>query len=183
MITAHLSHKLSAMRIVAPATLLRFAAALGLCFTLIAATTNSACTQVVNSARPQWDPAQFLLNAFLLPALEQGAVPLRWFDPRPNLHCGPNTTVHVNGKPLVPGSAVPVQPFEVAWRVQDCRPFGFDGPRFNGAVTITVHREEWGFSAEVAPVGLRYQWPDGETREVHVRAATMPRHPHADDPD
>jgi hypothetical protein len=181
MFRVHLTQKLSATQFAVLVALLRLAAAIGLCFALIVATTHSARTQAVNSARPQWDPAQFLLNALLLPALEQ--VPLRWFDPRPQLHCAPDTTVCVNGKPLVPGSAVPVQPFEMAWQVRDCRPFGFEGPRFDGAVTLTVYREDWGFSAGVVPAGLRYTWPDGETGEVHVRAATMPRHPHADDPD
>lgn len=162
---------------------LRLAAAFGLCFALIAVTKNSAPTQAIDAARPQWEPAHFLLNAFLLPALEQDAVPLRWHDPRATLHCGPNTTVHVNGQPLVAGTAVPVQPFEVAWQAHDCRPFGFDGPRFNGGVTLAVYREEWGFSAGIVPVALHYTWPGGETHEVRVRAGTTPRHPQADDPD
>jgi hypothetical protein len=162
---------------------LRLAAAIGLCFALIAATTTTAPTQVTQSARPNWDPARFLLNAFLVPALEQDAVPLRWFDPRAKLHCGPNTTVRVNGQPLVAGAAVPIQPFEVAWQVHDCRPFGFDGPRFNGGVKLTVYREEWGFSAGIVPAALRYTWPNGETQEVQVRSGTTPLFPQADDPD
>jgi hypothetical protein len=183
MFSMHSVRSLSPTRFAVLVALLRLVAAIGLCFALIAITTNSARTQADNSARPLWDPAQFLLNAFLLPALEQGAVPLRWFEPRPALHCGPNTTVQVNGKPLVAGTAVPVQPFELAWHAQDCRPFGIDGPRFNGGIKLTVYREDWGFSAGIVPEGLRYTWPDGETQEVRARAGTMPQFPHADDPD
>ncbi len=177
------SRKLSTTQFVALVALLRFAAAAGLCFALIVATTNPARMPVDRTAPPRWDPSRFLINAFVVPALEPDQIPLRWIDPRLALHCGPNTTVHVDGKPLQPGRTVPVQPFEVAWQMKDCRPFGFDGPRFDGAVTLTVYREDWGFSAGVVPVGLRYTWPDGKGSEVHVRAATMPQYPHADDPD
>jgi hypothetical protein len=66
----------------------RYAAALalGMALIAIAEAISPARAQAGETTRPSWDPAQFLLNAFLLPALEQGALPLRWFDPRPALH-------------------------------------------------------------------------------------------------
>lgn len=162
---------------------LRCVATLGLCVALITATLNAAPPQIDRSARPHWEPAHFLLNAFLVPALTQDEAPLRWLDPRAQLHCGPDSTVQVNGKPLVAGTAVPVQPFEIAWNADNCRPFGFIGPRFDGAVTLQVYREDWGFSATIIPVGLRYTWPDGETVHVEPRSVSMPQAPWADDPD
>jgi len=155
---------------------LRVSAALGLCVALITATTSFTSAPHAGASKPDWDPSQFLLNAFLLPALEQGALPLRWFDPRPNLHCGPNTMVLVNGAPLTVGTAVPNQPFELMWQAHDCRPFGFDGPRFNGSVTLTVFREDWGFSTMVEPAGLHFTWGDGQTVQVQPGVVSMPRH-------
>lgn len=162
---------------------LRLAAAIGLCFALIAATKIATPTQVGHSARPNWDPARFLLNAFLVTALEQDALPPRWFDPRAKLNCGPDTTVHVNGKPLAVGTEVPVQPFEVAWHAHDCRPFGRDGPRFDGGVTLIVYREDRGYSATIVPAGLRYTWPNGEVVHVRPDSVTLPQQPPADDAD
>src|SRR5262245_25884887 len=48
-----------------------------------------------------------ILNALLVPALDDDALPLRWRDPRTALRCGPDTTVRVNGEPLVAGALVP----------------------------------------------------------------------------
>jgi hypothetical protein len=157
-------------------TLLRNAGALGLCMALVAAVPQAA------TPRPGWNPEQLLLNAFLVPALEQGAIPLRWIDPRNNLHCGPNAEVRVNGELLRAGALVPNQPFELAWQAHDCRPFGVTGPRFNGGVTLTVFREDWGFSAIVVPAGLHFTWASGEVVKVLPHATWMPRNPQVPEP-
>lgn len=163
--------------------MLRFAAAIGFIFAVITATANPTRTELMNAARPHWNPAHFLINAFVVPAFEQDEMPLRWFDPRAKLHCGPDTTVRVNGKPMMVGTAVPAQPFEIAWHAHDCRPFGTDGPRVNGRVTLTVYREDWGLSASYVPAGLRFTWPDGEVVDVLPGASTMPNFPSLEDPD
>lgn len=102
-----------------------------------------------------FDPSPFMLNAFLVPALDPDAVPLRWVDPRPALQCERQTAVRVNGERLTPGALVPDAPFELEWLAQGCKPFGSAGPRFDGGVTFTVYREDWGFSASVRPFNLR----------------------------
>jgi hypothetical protein len=159
----------------------RFAVVLGLCLAAIAATAQPAQAQI-RTTNPAWDPSYFLLNAFLLPALEQGAVPMRWFDPRPNLHCGPNTTVRINGEPLRVGASVPNQPFDLAWQTHNCRPFGIKGPRFDGNVTFTVYREDWGFSAKIVPAGLHYTWADGKVVAIKPGEQPMLRNLRLNDP-
>ena len=115
-----------------------------------------AATEAVSQTNAsRFDPQRFILNGLLVPALDTDALPLRWVDPRPGLHCGPETTVRVNGAPLVPGELVPNAPFELEWHADACRPFGVAAPRFDGDVKLTVYREDWGFTALVVPHGLR----------------------------
>jgi len=153
------------------------AAALGLSIML---TTSSArpSRQPVAAATPATaDPSQFILNALLVPALDIDALPLRWVDPRPASLCGPDTTVRVNGEPLLAGALVPNRPFELEWKTEACHPFGARGPRFDGAVKLTVFREDWGFSAMVAPSvdpsGLRVTSADVTTL-ILTGAASIP---------
>src|SRR5262249_5142513 len=70
-------------------------------------------------------------------------------------NCAEGTTVTVNDQPLVPGTLVPNQPFDLTWDAHACRPFGPHGPRLEGAVRLMVFREDWGWSAIVEPAGLR----------------------------
>jgi hypothetical protein len=121
------------------------------------------------------DPSRFILNALLVPALDSEAMPLRWVDPRPSSHCGPDTRVRVNRKVLVPGSLVPNRPFELEWWLDGCRPFGAQGPRFDGRVKLTVYREDWGFSAMVEPSGLRVTTAGSEPSLIHRGSASMPQ--------
>lgn len=121
-----------------------------------------------------FDPALFVLNALLVPALDADAVPLLWVDPVSASHCGPGTTVRVNGDPLVAGSRVPDAPFELAWHADGCRPFGADGPRFDGAVRLIVFREDWGFSAIVEPAGLRVSG-NGASAPLRRGSASLPQ--------
>jgi len=105
---------------------------------------------------PAFDPSHFVLNALLVPALDTDAVPLRWVDPRPSMGCGPGSSVLVDGRPLRRGELVPDIPFELEWRSEGCKPFGAQGPRFEGTARLTVFREDWGFSAMVEPPGPRF---------------------------
>lgn len=118
-----------------------------------------ATLALADAARPAvpapLDPARFVLNALLAPAIDGDALPLRWVDPRLRSLCGPDTEVRVNGEPLVAGSLVPVAAFRLDWSADGCRPFGSAGPRYDGRVRLTVFREEWGLSASVEPQGLR----------------------------
>jgi len=120
------------------------------------------------------DVSPFVLNAFLVPALDSDALPLRWTDPRPPSSCGSATTVTVNGEPLVAGALVPDQPFELEWDAEDCHPFGAQGPKFDGRVKLTVYREDWGFSAAIEPSNLRVTSVDGVTASLRAGAASLP---------
>jgi|KBSMisStandDraft_5_1062788.scaffolds.fasta_scaffold27783_1 hypothetical protein len=120
------------------------------------------------------DVSPFVLNAFLVPALDSDALPLRWTDPRPPSSCGSATTVTVNGEPLVAGALVPDQPFELEWDAEDCHPFGAQGPKFHGRVKLTVYREDWGFSAAIEPSNLRVTSVDGVTASLRAGAASLP---------
>jgi len=120
------------------------------------------------------DVSPFVLNAFLVPALDSDALPLRWTDPRPPSRCGSATTVSVNGEPLVAGALVPDKPFELEWNAQDCHPFGAQGPQFQGRVKLTVYREDWGFSAAIEPSDLRVTSVDGVTASLRAGAASLP---------
>lgn len=144
-------------------------------------------TQTSRNARPSrlpiaappppaaFDPSRFILNALLVPALDADAVPLRWVDPRPALHCGPDTAVRVNHEPLLAGALVPDTPFELEWQTDGCRPFGAQGPRFDGRVRLTVFREDWGFSALVEPAGLRVALAANESRLIRRGSASLPQ--------
>jgi len=119
-------------------------------------------------------PYRFLLNALLLPALDPDATPPRWVDPRPALGCGPDSEVRVNGAPLVPGARVPDAPFELEWKSDGCHPFGRGGPRFDGHVQLTVARENWGYSAMIAPSDMRVASGKAGAAWLEAGAASMP---------
>ena len=132
-------------------------------------------TPVSLTTTARFDPQRFILNGLLVPAFDTDAMPLRWVDPRPAIRCGPGTSVRVNGVPLVPGDLVPNAPFELEWHADGCRPFGAAGPRFDGDVKLTVFREDWGFSALVAPRRLRIMTPWHPLTVAHPGVATMPQ--------
>jgi len=135
----------------------------------------------VTAASPAaFDASRFVLNALLVPALDGDDMPLRWKDPLPAMRCGPDTTVRVNGKPLVVGAAVPVTPFELEWQTNECRPFGMSGPRFDGRVKLTVFREDWGFSAMVEPADLRVESTEDKTIVIQRGGASLPQCVEAD---
>jgi len=152
---------------------LGLAAAIALGAMVSATSASAGRSQLAPIARTAFNPSRFILNALLVPALDAEAVPLRWVDPRPALRCGPGTVVRVNGTPLRPGSLVPDEPFDLEWWTDQCYPFGLQGPRFDGGVKLTVFREDWGFSAMVAPDSL-YAVADGNQTRIRRGSASYP---------
>jgi hypothetical protein len=160
---------------------LALAVAMALGAMVSATNAKPAPPTLAAAEHPGLDPSRFILNALLAPALDANAVPLRWVDPRPAMHCGPGSTVRVNGRTLRAGEPVPETPFELDWWADGCRPFGAAGPRFDGGVKLTVFREDWGFSSMVEPRGLRVASAEGET-EIQRVGATMPQCTETDRP-
>lgn len=158
-------------------TAMVLAAAAGLSFMLTTISSRPSAPPPIAATAPPAvsDPSRFILNALLVPSLDADAVPLRWVDPRPALHCGPDTAVRVNGEPLAAGALVPDTPFEFEWQTDGCRPFGARGPRFDGWVRLTVFREDWGFSALVEPSGLRVTFATNEPILMQRGAASLPQ--------
>jgi hypothetical protein len=152
---------------------LGLAAAVGLGAMVSATIARPATPEPAAAVQAGFDPAPFMLNAFFVPALDDD-MPLRWVDPRPRLRCGPGTVVRVNGMPLRPGALVPEAPFEMDWWADECHPFGVGGPRLDGGLRMTVFREDWGFSAIVAPSGLTAASGGTQTR-IRRGAATYPQ--------
>jgi len=159
----HIDHARRApLRAVGLFTAVGIASALGYAIGLAAAiglgamvsTTLARPAREVPVASTGIDASRFILNALLVPALDPDSSILRWVDPRPRLRCGPGTVVRVNGAPLRPGDAVPDAPFDMEWWADECHPFGVGGPRLDGGARLTVYREDWGFSATVAPRGM-----------------------------
>ena len=115
-----------------------------------------------------FDPAPFMLNALLVPALDADSDPLVWTDPRPVAQCGPATTVLVNRKPLVAGTLVGDAPFALEWHADDCHPFGVAGPRLDGTIRLNVfHEAEFGAVVETST--MRATLADGRSVVIAPR--------------
>ncbi|MES2958629.1 MAG: hypothetical protein V4792_10595 [Pseudomonadota bacterium] len=141
---------------------------------MLATASDSRPPPTASAAQAALDPARFMLNALIVPALDSDAVPLRWVDPRSASLCGPATTVHLNRKPLVAGSVVPATSFELEWHADGCRPFGVSGPRLDGRVRLTVFREDGALSAIVEPAGLRIRHAGRDTTWTRRSAGWLP---------
>jgi hypothetical protein len=152
---------------------LGLAAAIGLGAMVSATLARPAREAPPAPAASAFDPSRFILNALLVPALDPDSSNLRWVDPRPRLRCGPGSVVRVNGLPLRAGEPVPDAPFDLEWWADECYPFGMAGPRFDGGAKLTVHREDWGFSAMVAPHGMHAVY-GGNPVPIRRGAATYP---------
>jgi hypothetical protein len=179
----HIAHARRApLRAVGLFTAVGVASALGYAIGLAAAiglgamvsTTLARPAEEVPAAPTGVDASRFILNALLVPALDPDSSILRWVDPRPRLRCGPGTVVRVNGAPLRPGDAVPDAPFDMDWWADECHPFGLGGPRLDGGARLTVYREDWGFSATVAPHGMHAVYA-GNAVPVSRGMATYPQ--------
>jgi hypothetical protein len=126
------------------------------------------------SSGSAFDPAPFMLNALLVPALDADSEPLVWTDPRPVAQCGPATTVLVNRKPLVPGALVGDGPFALEWRADDCHPFGVAGPRLDGTIRLNVfHEAEFGAIVETST--MRAMLADGRSVAIAPRWLALAR--------
>lgn len=145
---------------------------------LMLAASPDAARAAGDAVPPPPDPPlalRFALNAFVVPALDgDGDAPARWVDPRPVARCGPGTEVHVDGRPLVAGAAVPASAYVIAWHADACRPFGAAGPAYSGDVRLTVFHDEHGLSAVVEPGNLREQHAGGGFVLRENFGATMP---------
>ena len=163
-------------------TALGLAMAFGLAYVLTAGGAQSPRVPVSAESRPAWDAVQSVLGAVLVPAFDGDSVPLRWADAGTRAHCGPNTAVRVNRQPLEAGALVPDVPFELDWLMDGCRPFGEDGPRFDGRVRLMVFREDWGFSATVEPTSLRVSSADSVVTCTQPGSAWLPQGIKPDEP-
>lgn len=110
---------------------------------------------------PLIDPFEHIFFAYFSALVDDSAIPLRWRDPATVLRCGPESAVSVNGEPLHAGDLVPQQPFLLAWHADHCTGPGTGAPSLDGDVTLTVYREDWGFSASIVPHALRVFSGDG----------------------
>jgi hypothetical protein len=89
-----------------------------------------------------------LLNALLVPALDDEADPPRFADPWMLMDCGSRSRAEVDGQPLQPG-AVQGRRFRLRWTLDHCLPFGQDGPMFEGVAELDVTRATPGLRAQV----------------------------------
>ena len=136
--------------------------------------TNHAVADQADAGPPTFNPRQYLLNALLAPALDPDSDPPTWLDPRPVLACAEGSTVSVDGRPLVVGDAVPPGHFVMEWQAVHCRPFGLEGPRFDGTARLLVHPLSESWAALVVPDGLVITLADGRTEQVAITMARMP---------
>jgi hypothetical protein len=91
---------------------------------------------------------RYVLNALLVPVLDDEALPLRFGDPSLRMACGTGAGVEVDGQPLRPGAAQ-THRFTLRWRLDRCLPFGLDGPLLDGLAELHVQREGAGLKAHV----------------------------------
>ena len=100
------------------------------------------------------DLYRFALNAFLVPLFDDAAPP-RWTSAAMEFACGPETTVMVDGEPMVAGQPIPVKAFTVRWMMDRCSPLGQDSVELSGGVELVVDRKGAGLSVVVKPDHLR----------------------------
>ena len=121
-------------------------------------TTLHPADETVQDAKPDAplpvDLYRFALNAFLVPLFDDAAPP-RWTSAAVEFACGPETTVMVDGEPMVVGQPIPVKAFTVRWMMDRCSPLGQDSVELSGGVELVVHRKGAGLSAVVKPDHLR----------------------------
>ena len=124
----------------------------------VAVTTLHPVDDTLQGANPDapWtvDLYKFALNGFLMPLLGDAA-PRRWINAAVEFACGPETTVMVDGEPMVAGQPIPVKAFTVRWMMDRCSPMGQDSVELSGGVELVVERKGAGLSAVVKPDHLR----------------------------
>ena len=124
----------------------------------VAVTTLHPVDDTLQGAKPDapWtvDLYRFALNAFLVPLLDDAA-PRRWINAAVEFACGPETTVMVDGEPMVAGQPIPVKAFTVSWVMDRCSPLGQKSVELSGGVEVVVQHKGPGLSAIVKPDHLR----------------------------
>ncbi|MET0508749.1 MAG: hypothetical protein ABWZ78_11325 [Burkholderiaceae bacterium] len=120
------------------------------------------------------DHDRFLLNALLVPAIDGESEPPRWVDPRPRLACGRGSDVRVDGHRLRPGEAMPVGRFVLDWVAHDCRPFGANHARFDGALRLDVQRTDDAYRATVVPQGMVVTNSSGRVWRIRPGTVSTP---------
>ena len=127
-------------------------------FSTVALTTLHPTDDMVQEAKPDApmpvDLYRFALNAFLVPLFDDAAPP-RWTSAAVEFACGPESTVMVDGEPMVVGQPIPVKAFTVRWMMDRCSPLGQDSVELSGGVELVVDRKGAGLSAVVKPDHLR----------------------------
>lgn len=97
-----------------------------------------------------------LLNAFLVPVLDDEHDPPRFADPTLGMACGTGARVEVDGQVLRPG-AIQGGRFRLRWTLDHCLPFGSGGPAFDGVAELDVARDATGLRAGVRLDGVRVE--------------------------
>ena len=124
----------------------------------VAVTTLHPAYDTVQDAKPDapspGELYKFGLNAFLVPLLDDAA-PARWISAAVEFACGPETTVMVDGEPMVAGQPIPIKAFTVRWMIDRCLPAGQESVELSGGVELVVHHKRPRLSALVKPDYLR----------------------------
>jgi hypothetical protein len=103
------------------------------------------------------DIERFALNALLVPLIDHEAWPMRWADPSLAMSCNTGSHVHIDGRPLQPGTPIVDRTFFVTWTLQGCLPFGLGGPELTGRARLRVSRQPDGLAAMVWLTDLQVQ--------------------------
>lgn len=119
-----------------------------------AGTAAQALVDVTEAAEPRVAWLQrHALNLLLLPLLEGSDDP-RWRDPHEVFECDGRLSVLVDGRPIVPGTRVPVPPSTLEWRGEGCA-LAWGGPLgLSGHATLRLRESPAALMAEVLPEGL-----------------------------
>ncbi|MCA3223228.1 MAG: hypothetical protein ING40_11130 [Burkholderiales bacterium] len=107
---------------------------------------------------------QHAFSALVVPVLDDGDI-TRFADVALAPVCGDTTEVRVDGRPVVPGAAVPAGAFTLQWTLGLFCPFGVDGPTLDGRADVLVFRDDqYGMQALVQPRGLTVSDGQGALR-------------------
>ncbi|CAN5313083.1 hypothetical protein BH09PSE6_BH09PSE6_22700 [soil metagenome] len=99
------------------------------------------------------DWRQRALNALLAPLLDAER-PNRWADRTLIDPCLDTAQASVDGEALPYGSDLPSGAFSLRWTMNDCWPLGAAGIGFDGAIEMTIARQDERLDAQVQPRAL-----------------------------
>ena len=122
----------------------------------------------------------FALNALLIPLIDDGAPPA-WLDPFTTtalsiaIDCT-SASVTIDGRPLVPSTAVPARAFTMRWRMDHCVILN-GSTALTGVVELLVFHDGDRYSASVRPIGLHVVSSAGDEVVNERFSATTPLTP------